>query len=624
MHRGRISPAKRLLALALLVPFLGLIGISATDATVTTPTIEQTSFVPLDSMYLDMAVGPSTNDVFVTTKDEVMKLSEDGTPLGTVPLDYPLGMVFAGGALWMAVADANEVIAMNPNTMQIIAAYSVPFPEAIAPTEGEIWVESIPVGGASVPTLVKIDPQTGIITDTGVDLPGERLEANPAIPGQLLSWSDGSPEVLELFSVAGPVPTELASYVNDEYGSPPTVSFLPDGSAFIAESNASDNLQTYNSQTLQPEDPVYNIYGVGNAGAEVSTADGGVLVAEINYALSSSIGGQTLLFGLNDPGVPLLSATYTNYAYSTPTDEYGQRLSRFDGVALSNDGTHLYLAVGGTEDSSMDLDIFDLSGSILTSPATTTPDDGFTSLPAAQAPTTTAVSSSINPAPVSTPEIDYTATVTPAPDDGTVAFEDNGVLFLGCTAVPLISGAATCHTNELLASGDWPITANYSGDVSYGASLGCMVEVVPIQPPGTSAAVTQTCPTGTSTSPPSPSPTTSPTPPATASSKPSTSVVTDSSTKHAVRLSTTTPRVVLQHRAFTLDLRFAGAVGVPKGRALVTIGKHRVCSVRLSKSGSARCRVGGMRPGLYSLDVSFSGSPRYSSFEKLEKLHVRR
>ena len=99
------------------------------------------------------------------------------------------------------VADANEVIAMNPDTLQIIAAYSVPFPEAIAPTEGEIWVESIPVGASSVPTLVKIDPQTGIITDTGVDLPGERLEANPSIPGQLLSWSTGSPEVLELFSL---------------------------------------------------------------------------------------------------------------------------------------------------------------------------------------------------------------------------------------------------------------------------------------------------------------------------------------------------------------------------------------------------------------------------------------
>ena len=357
----------------------------------------------------------------------------------------------------------------------------------------------------------------------------------------------------------------------------------------------------------------------------MSTADGGVLVAEINYALSSSIGGQTLLFGLNEPSVPLLSATYTNYAYSTPTDEYGQRLSRFDGVALSNDGTHLYVAVGGTEDSSMDLDIFDLSGSIPTSPATTTPDDGFSSLPAAQAPTTTTVSSSINPAPVSTPEIDYTATVTPAPDDGTVAFEDNGVLFLGCTAVPVISGAATCHTNELLASGDWPITANYSGDASFGASLGCMVEVVPIQPPGTSAAVTRNVPHGDFDLP------------ADYFANDFTDPVSyclersQHVRRHRFVHKTrgpafdydTTSRAP-EHHAFTLGLHFAGAVGVPKGRALVSIGSHRVCSARLSKSGSARCRLGGMRPGSYSLAVSFSGSQRYSSFKKIERLNVRR
>ena len=608
-----------------MIPLVGLIGISATNArAATTPTIEQTSIVPLDSMYLDMVVDPSTNDVFVTTKDEVMKLSEDGTPLGTVPLDYPLGMVFAGGALWMALADANEVIAMNPNTLQIIAAYSVPFPESIAPTEGELWVESVAIGASSIPTLVKIDPQTGTITNTGVDLPGENLEANPAIPGQLLSWSAGSPEVLELISVAGPAPTELASYSNDEYGSPPTISFLPYGSGFIADTNASDDLETYNSQTLQPEGPVYNISGLGSGGGEVSSADGGVVVAETTDFVSSSIGGKTFLFRLNDPSVPLLTATYTNYAYSTPTDLYGQRPSRTNGVALSNDGTHLYLAVGGTEDSSMDLDIFDLSGSISTSPATTSPDDGFSSLPAVQTSTTTTVASSINPAPVSSSEIDYTATVTPAPDDGTVAFEENDVLFPGCTAVPVISDTATCHTNELLASGDWPITANYSGDAYFGASVGCMIEVVPLQAPGTSTAVTGTCPTGTSTSPSTTSPTTSLVSPATGSSEPSTSDVTYSSTKHAVRLSTTTPRVVRQYHAFTLGLHFRGAVGVPKGRVLVSIGSRRVCTARLTKSGAASCRIGGLRTGSYRLAISFSGSRRYSSFKQIERLNVRR
>jgi len=109
---------KGLLALAVLTPFIGLTGIATVSAAAATrATIEQTSIVPLDTMFLDIAVDPTTDDVFVSTADQMMKLSEDGTELGTVALDYPLGEVFAGGSLWMSLVDSNEVVAMNPITL---------------------------------------------------------------------------------------------------------------------------------------------------------------------------------------------------------------------------------------------------------------------------------------------------------------------------------------------------------------------------------------------------------------------------------------------------------------------------------------------------------------------------
>ena len=82
--------------------------------------------------------------------------------------------------------------------------------------------------------------------------------------------------------------------------------------------------------------------------------------------------------------------------------------------------------------------------------------------------TTTSVSASPNPAVAGQP-VTYTATVTPAPNGGTVYMTGNGSPVLGCAALPVnaSTGIATCTSTYLLA-GSHNLSASYSG---YGLFL---------------------------------------------------------------------------------------------------------------------------------------------------------
>ncbi|MBI5954480.1 MAG: Ig-like domain repeat protein [Chloroflexi bacterium] len=88
------------------------------------------------------------------------------------------------------------------------------------------------------------------------------------------------------------------------------------------------------------------------------------------------------------------------------------------------------------------------------------------------ASTTTSVTSSTNPSTVGQ-SVTFTATVSPTPDGGTVAFKDNGTVITGCDAKSLTSGQATCDTSTLVL-GLHVITAEYSGTTNYTASNGTL------------------------------------------------------------------------------------------------------------------------------------------------------
>jgi Bacterial Ig-like domain (group 3)/Domain of unknown function DUF11/Glycine rich protein len=97
-----------------------------------------------------------------------------------------------------------------------------------------------------------------------------------------------------------------------------------------------------------------------------------------------------------------------------------------------------------------------------------------------QAGTATAVTSSANPS-IPRQAVTYTATVSPVPDGGTVAFTDGDTTIAGCTAQPLNgSGQAICQV-PYTAVGSHAITAVYSGDAAYAGSTsaGLTQHVVP-------------------------------------------------------------------------------------------------------------------------------------------------
>jgi hypothetical protein len=105
--------------------------------------------------------------------------------------------------------------------------------------------------------------------------------------------------------------------------------------------------------------------------------------------------------------------------------------------------------------------------------------------------TSTALSSSANPS-LAGQQVTFTATVSPAPDGGTIAFDDGGTAITGCAAVPVSTGTgtATCQTSAL-PTGTGQITAVYTGDASYqGSTSAALAQVVQADTPQALAALT--------------------------------------------------------------------------------------------------------------------------------------
>ncbi len=86
----------------------------------------------------------------------------------------------------------------------------------------------------------------------------------------------------------------------------------------------------------------------------------------------------------------------------------------------------------------------------------------------AKQPTTSSLVASPSSA-LATQAVTLTATVTPAPDGGTVAFDNGSGAIAGCGAVNVTAGTASCQTSSLPVGSD-QITAVYSGDSNYQGS----------------------------------------------------------------------------------------------------------------------------------------------------------
>jgi outer membrane protein assembly factor BamB len=98
--------------------------------------------------------------------------------------------------------------------------------------------------------------------------------------------------------------------------------------------------------------------------------------------------------------------------------------------------------------------------------------------------TTTALNSSANPARAGT-AITLTATVSPAPDAGTVSFTSGGSALPGCGGVTVSPGTGGAACRATLPAGTRLVLAAYAGDAYFGPSTSAplSVRVTPPPPP---------------------------------------------------------------------------------------------------------------------------------------------
>jgi Bacterial Ig-like domain (group 3) len=113
-------------------------------------------------------------------------------------------------------------------------------------------------------------------------------------------------------------------------------------------------------------------------------------------------------------------------------------------------------------------------------PASSSGDDWGTAVAELTLPTSTTTTVQGTPSPSLVGQsVTQTATVSPTPDGGTVAFSDNGSNMAGCDAavVNTATGMATCTTG-FGAPGGHAIVARYSGDTNYAGGAGSRIQQV--------------------------------------------------------------------------------------------------------------------------------------------------
>jgi|SRR5579875_66615 len=150
--------------------------------------------------------------------------------------------------------------------------------------------------------------------------------------------------------------------------------------------------------------------------------------------------------------------------------------------ATVNSGDFIELVVEGVANPPAGTYHMTLTGDLTAAvaPSTTPP---VPPKPPAVSSTSTSLSASPNPTRVGQ-AVTYTATVSPAPNAGTVAFSQGGTAISGCASRPVSAGRATC-TLTYYKGGRYDVRATYTGTSGYRASASAvLVEVVSFPPTG--------------------------------------------------------------------------------------------------------------------------------------------
>jgi hypothetical protein len=252
--------------------------------------------------------------------------------------------------------------------------------------------------------------------------------------------------------------------------------YKPSGGSWSAVVSAQDS--TYTSGNIAVEAIPGTDYGFSNFG-------GGNPAMPVQSAITT-----TTSIGASATGVTTgQKVTYT--ATVSPTPDGGTIAFDDGGVAIPNCGaqpvngsgtatcTVTYTAAGthvvtalytGSPDGKFAGSTNSPDAIVLvTAPTAPTAPPTPTGLPSPKPVATNTTLSLSNATPATRTAVRYTATVSPAPDGGTVSFTDAATSISGCTAQPVTNGTSTCEVTYP-PSGIHQIRATYGGDAQFGAS----------------------------------------------------------------------------------------------------------------------------------------------------------
>ena len=373
---------------------------------------------------------------------------------------FPLGIAITpdGNTVYVANEFSNSVTPIDTATNTAgtpITVGTQPFAIAITPDGKTAYVANF---GSN--TVTPIDTATNI-AGTPITVAGGPIAIAITPDGKTAYVSDVQTNLVTPIDTA----TNTAGTAIVVGTSPRGVAIAPDGkTAYVTN---------FGSGTVTPIDTATNTAGtaitVGSEPIAVAvTPDQGPVAA---FSAPTAVSGEPVMFDASgssdsdgtvasyhwdfgDGTTQITSSPTTLHTYATPgnptvtltvTDDAGCSTAQvFTGQTVSCNGSSAAMVAHQV---------------IVLAPF------GFSSTP-----TTTSLASSSNPS-VAGNGVTFTATVSPVPDGGTVAFTDAGTTIPGCGAVAVSTstGQATCATSYPTA-GSHQVQAGYSGDALFGGS----------------------------------------------------------------------------------------------------------------------------------------------------------
>jgi DNA-binding beta-propeller fold protein YncE len=106
------------------------------------------------------------NNLYVSSASQgfVAKVdSTTGEEVLTVPLNFPVGMASINGAIWVTLANTDEVVVLDPDNLAVKARHAVgDRPWKLATGLGSVWVTNSPDEQQNTRgTVSRLDPDTG-------------------------------------------------------------------------------------------------------------------------------------------------------------------------------------------------------------------------------------------------------------------------------------------------------------------------------------------------------------------------------------------------------------------------------------------------------------------------------